>query len=165
MDRSYLVRTEEIDATTPQIWIYGGLVVALAYAINALLFSRLLKKAGQPIWKAWLPFVNLWTYFKIGGLKGEQALWLVGAIAAAASAVVVNNAEMALALYTVAAGLMAMFLVVYVLAGVNIQAKLGKPLPFIFLAVVNLIAPLWLWILALDYSKWNDKTRPKSRAN
>jgi hypothetical protein len=157
MNRSYLVRTEPIDAVSPQVWIYTGLVVGLVYVVNALLLSRVFAKAGQKRWRAWVPFVNYWEFFKIGGLNGVHTLWLVGAIISYCLTWLVGDVEMIYVLYSVAIGLLAVFLVAYVMAGVKIQAKLGKPWPFVILLFVNLVAPLWLWILALDHSKWNKK--------
>jgi hypothetical protein len=113
MNRSYLVRTEPFDSATPQIWVYIGLVILLAYAVNALLLGRIFAKAGRENWRAWIPFWNIWEFFRIGGFC--------------------------------------------------IQAKLGKPWPFIFLIFVNLVAPLWLWILALDGSKWSKKSLKRNK--
>jgi hypothetical protein len=157
MNRSYLVRTEPIDSAAPQVWIYIGLVVGLVYVVNALLLGRVFAKAGRPVWRAWAPFANHWEFLKIGGLNGVHTLWLVGAIVAYCLTWLVGDVEMSYVLYSVAVGLLAVFLVAYVMAGLKIQVKLGKPLPFIILLFVNLVAPLWLWILALDRSKWSKK--------
>jgi hypothetical protein len=142
MDRSYLVRTEPIDTASWQVWIYFGLVILLTYIVNALLLGLVFRKAGQSVWKAWVPFVNYWEYFKIGGLKGVHTLWLVGATATTSLAQIVSDVEMSRVLYSVALGLLMIFAVAYIAAGLNIQAKLGKPWVFIFLLFINLIAPL-----------------------
>jgi hypothetical protein len=157
MNRSYLVRTEPIDSASPQVWIYIGLVVGLVYVVNSLLLSRVFAKAGREAWRAWVPFLNYWEFLRIGGVNGVHTLWLIGAIVAYGLAWIVSNLEMELTLCAVAIGLLAVFLVTYTMAGLKIQRQLAKPWGFIFLLFVNVFAPVWLWILALDRSRWVGK--------
>jgi hypothetical protein len=157
MDRSYLVRTEDTASASPQLWFYIGLVAVLVYIVTALLMSCLFRKSGQKAWRAWVPFVNYWSFFKLGGLWGVNALWLAGAVLVLGLGLLTTNLEMSGVLQTIALSLTIVFYLAYIYASLEIQAKFGKPWWFIFTLFVNLVAPLWLWILALDNSKLPSK--------
>jgi hypothetical protein len=157
MDRSSLVRTEDISVAAPLTGAYLGVALVLVYIIKVLLLGRIFKKAGQSSWKAWVPFVNTWTYFKIGGYKGANLFWLLGALVAFAVAFYVDIALVSWVAYGIGSALALITAIFGIAASISIQKKLGKPLPFILLLFINLVVPLWIWILALDYSKWNNK--------
>lgn len=161
MENLYLIKVEEIDFSSSQIWTQFCLIFVLIYVIKALLFGRVLQKAGEKSWKAWVPFVNIWAWFKIGGYKGAHAFWLIGAIIAFVTTCFAT-AEIQYIVYSIGVLSMIVFTVVAIASGIHIQKKLGKPLPFIILLFINLIAPLWMWILALDRSKWSGKKGKKT---
>lgn len=46
------------------------LIFAVVYVVQSILLAAMFKKAGIPAWKAWVPFVNMWTLFEMGGQKG-----------------------------------------------------------------------------------------------
>jgi hypothetical protein len=162
MDKSYLVRVEDVDAASPQLWTYIGLACLLVYVIKSLLLGQVFHKAGEKSWKAWVPFLNWWTYFKIAGCRGSIAFVLVAALAVLAVGRWAGASNIQNLLYFAAAATFGVFLVYVVAAALHIQAKLHKPKLFILLLFVNLVAPLWLWILALDRSKWQVK-KPRSK--
>ena len=148
---------EEINFSSPENWTYLCLVFVLIYAIKSLLFGRILQKAGEKTWKAWVPFINIWTWFKIAGYRGCITLILVLSLIAYMAGFMVTDGNIQSILFVVGAVSFITFFVCAVAAGISIQKKLNKPAPFIILMFINLIAPLWMWILALDYSKWNNK--------
>lgn len=161
MDNLYLIKIEEIDFSSSQIWTHFCLIFVLVYIIKALLYGRILQKAGEKAWKAWVPFVNIWAWFKIGGHKGANLFWLIGATIAFI-ATFLTTAETQYVVYSIGVLSMMIFIVMGIASGIHIQKKLNKPLPFIILLFINLIAPLWMWILALDRSKWSGKKGKKT---
>ncbi|MDR1197314.1 MAG: hypothetical protein LBL08_03545 [Candidatus Nomurabacteria bacterium] len=132
------------------------------YLIWAWLLSRIFRKAGLSGWLAWVPFVNVWKTFNLGGRSGLNLLWgvvspmLLGLGTLLIGCRLINSTALAwiLLMATVVSAL------IYICIGIsvlyNIQKKLDKPGIFLVLYFINLIAPLWLWILALDNSKWRD---------
>ena len=46
------------------------LIFAFAYAVTALCYQGIFKKAGQPAWKAWVPILNGWAFAEVGGKEG-----------------------------------------------------------------------------------------------
>ncbi len=139
----------------------------ICYIVTAILLSKIFKKAGESEWKAWLPIVNFWVLFKLGGREGWNSLWLpvAGAIAGYASTLVDSEGYMGWpgVIVTAIACLMALVgLVMTISVLLNVQKKLGKNAWFIILYIIVLIAPLWMWILALDKSKYNNRVgRPR----
>lgn len=102
------------------------------YVIGAWLLSRIFKKAGQPVWKAWVPVYNSWTMLELG----DQPGWMVilGFIP------VVNIVAL-----------------VYVyIAMYKIGLHLGKPGAFVLFAIFLPI--VWIIWLAFDKSTWNKTT-------
>lgn len=93
------------DAATGTLAYYGGgmgaqtplivsilqlVVIVGVYVWLALALTALLRKAGQPAWKAWVPVVNAWTLFTLGGMAGWWAVVLaVGGLLAGVGSVVV----------------------------------------------------------------------------
>jgi len=54
--------------------IGGGLI---GYLIVAFLFGRIFVKAGEPLWKGFVPFLNTFTLVKITGWSGWAFLLLL----------------------------------------------------------------------------------------
>ncbi|PWD52543.1 hypothetical protein C8046_12865 [Serinibacter arcticus] len=52
----------------------GGLV---GYLIGAIFLGLVFKKAGEPLWKAFVPFVNAYTHVKLAGFNGWLFLLLI----------------------------------------------------------------------------------------
>lgn len=53
---------------------FMGVFFVIAYAVCAFFLGMIFKKAGVPQWKAWVPFVNGWAFFELGGQKGWISL-------------------------------------------------------------------------------------------
>jgi hypothetical protein len=157
MDKTYLVNINSAYSFDSGAWGYFWLILVLGYIIKSLLLGRVFKKAGEKTWKAWVPFVNIWTYFQIAGYKGCKIFSLIIALIIFWVALYIENGVAQTILCAISGLLLICFYIYTIMAGVSIQKKLGKPTVFIVLMFINLIAPLWLWILALDYSKWNNK--------
>jgi hypothetical protein len=143
-------------------WFYWSIGL-LIYAVRAWLLGRLFHKAGVGRWKAWLPFFNLWKFFNLGGRNG---LWLLLGCVAGLSALLgygvigifnIDNPGPLTPISLAAAAIGLLYLYGFISAAYNIQKKLGKSGPFLLLGLIQLIAPLWLWLLALDDSQWDDK--------
>jgi len=146
-----------------------GISILIAYVVNAWLLSRIFKKAKVARWKAWVPIVNIWQYLRLGGRAGGNVFWgvggylllLIGYTTYATSLIKEDISAMAPILCLVAMVLAIICLVIFIYKQIastwNIQKKLGKSGWFLILYFINVIAPLWYWILALDKSKWNDK--------
>lgn len=156
-----LVNMPGIDFETWGVMIsYAALVILLAYVVNSLLLGRVFKKAGFSYWRAWVPVVRDWTFFKAGAYKGTNIFWGIGAVCAYIAMTLfasVNQMTLAYVASGICIGLGIVYIIFYIAAVISVQKKLGKPLPFVILYFINLVAPLWLWILALDNSKYSAK--------
>ncbi|MCL2174091.1 hypothetical protein FWH58_02215 [Candidatus Saccharibacteria bacterium] len=162
-------------------WSAGVIVGAVCsglimYVLNAFLLGRLFRKAGVPAWKAWVPVLNIWKLFQIGGRAGVWALLpLVIVLSVGALGFVIpgysdtrdwqaNDTMILISLMSVVIISAVAFLAQYISAMWSITKKLDKSLVYMLLLLVNLGPSLWLWIMALDKSKWNDKLGSKSLA-
>lgn len=108
-------------------------VVALVvtYVVYALLLGQIFHKAGQPRWIAWVPFYNNWKLLELGNQPGFWAVLAIIPFVNIASAVF-------------------MYIAMY-----YIGLKFGKSGTWVVLAIFLPI--VWMAILALDSSKYNDK--------
>lgn len=146
----------------------------LLYGLSAFLMGRIFRKAGVPAWKAWVPVYNLWKFFQIGGYAGGLALLpvIMGGLIMTSHMLLIKGIKdwtspsavtlcIAVPICVIVA---IIFTAKYFLALWSITKKLGKNWVYILLYFVNLGPSLWLWVLALDKSKWNDKLGKKSLA-
>jgi hypothetical protein len=140
-------------------WIIGCAIFAVLmyYVIIVLLLARIFRKAKKSAWLAWVPLVNVWVWFQIGGYRGTNLLWLLGAGAVYSVIFCPVDALVKTVAVAISLALTLVYLFFYLINTISIQEKLGKPPVFFILLFINLIAPLWLWILALDGSKYNAK--------
>lgn len=150
-----------------------GLSLLLIYILKAILTVRLFRKAGIADWKAWVPFYNWWKFFQIGGYSGASALLLpIVILSIAVMALLTHGGHgwseekqtAACTLFAVAILAAALFVAKCLMAAWSITKKLGKSGVYMILLFINLGPPLWLWILALDKSEWNDKLGKRSIA-
>lgn len=116
------------------IWI--GLI---AYVLSAIFLGMIFKKAGEPMWKAWVPIYNSWTLLQLGGQNG---IWAVLALIPFVN--IVAAVFMYIAMYYV---------------GKN----LGKSGTFVLLAIFLPI--VWLIWLAVDNSTWKGAKSQKTRSS
>jgi hypothetical protein len=104
----------------------GGIVV---YLITAWFLSRVFSKAGIPAWMGWVPFVNIFHLYKLGGFSGW---WIL-----------IN-------LVPFLGNLVAVILLW--IAEYRISKGFEKPGVFVLVAIFFHI--IWLGILAFDRSRW-----------
>ena len=161
-------------SATAGFWAILTSSLVVSYIINAWLLGRIFKKAGVGRWKAWIPLVNEFAFLKIGGRSGGNIFFGIAgyilALISFTSLGIFNNVDSSLTyapvMCIITSVLAVAFLVIYIYKFIsaiwNVQKKLGKSGPFIILHFINVVAPLWYWILALDGSKYNNKVgRPQ----
>ncbi|MFD1713277.1 DUF5684 domain-containing protein [Amnibacterium flavum] len=123
-----------------QQYTNGGWIISLVvYLVVAFFYSRIFAKAGIESWKGWVPFVNTWHLFKLGGFGG---FWAILAIIP-----IVNIVA----------------LVFFWIAEYRIGKGFEKPGVFVLLAI--LLHPIWAGILAFDSSRWVSTPESKYPAN
>lgn len=103
-------------------------IIIISYVVHALFLGMIFKKAGQPAWQAWVPFLNVWKTFEIGEQKGWLSLlYLVPFVNIVA-------------------------VVIQYIAMYKIGLKLQKEGWFVLLAIF--VPTVWLIWLAVDKSTW-----------
>jgi hypothetical protein len=122
MDTSYYSNMDPAVTTTSSI------VGIVFYLIAAWFISRIFVKAGIEAWKGWVPLVNTWHLFKLGGFGGWWAILALIPI--------VNIAA----------------IIVFWIAEYRIGKGFGKSGAWVILAI--LLHIVWLGILAFDSSRW-----------
>jgi len=149
-------------------WTALSVGCVLTYVVSAWLLSRIFHKAGLARWKAWVPIVNSWFYFHLGGRAGGNVFWGIGGylllmISVTSLGTYISDNSLTMAPVTCIISMvlaiiaLVIFVYKYIASTWNIQKKLGKPGWFLILYFIHVIAPIWTWILALDSSKWNDR--------
>jgi len=118
------------------IGLWAGLI---AYIITAIFLGMIFKKAGEPVWKAWVPIYNSWTLLKLGGQNG---IWAVLAL------IPIVNIVSAIFMY---------------IAMYHIGKKLGKSDAFVLVAIFLPI--IWMIWLGVDSSTWKDAKPQPSRSS
>ena len=107
------------------------------YVVYCIFLMKLYAKANVPAWKAWVPFVNTWKFFELGGYKGALSLLLLAGLIPCVGWI----------------GSIIGY-VLYCIAAYQIGLKNGKEgywvVLFIFFGIV------WMGILGLGRSIWND---------
>lgn len=120
------------------------IIFVITYVISSLLLSFVFKKAGEDMWKAWVPFYNTWILFEIGGYQG----WAGLAVSLGAS--ILSAVPFIGWIVSIAA------LVVSIFVSLNIQKAFNKPPVFILLYIF--VPVVWLAIIGFDSSQY-DKTK------
>ncbi|HBT94756.1 MAG TPA: hypothetical protein DEB24_00945 [Coriobacteriia bacterium] len=117
--------------------LFGAALGLVYYVIYAFFLMKLFEKANVPAWKAWVPFVNTWKLFELGGFQGALSLLFLAAVIPCVGWIAAIAAA-----------------VLGYIAAYNIGLKNGKEgvwvVLYIFLPVV------WAGILGLGKSTWND---------
>lgn len=133
---SYYTSSSSADpAVLAGVFAVMGVFFLIAYVVCAIFLGMIFKKAGVPQWKAWVPFVNSWTFFELGGQKGWISLlallgWipLLGFVAS----IVV--------------------LVFSIMAAIKVGEGFGKEGVFVLLYVF--LPLVWLIWLAVEKNTW-----------
>ncbi|MDR1088049.1 MAG: DUF5684 domain-containing protein [Coriobacteriales bacterium] len=119
-------------------------ILIVFYVVCAIFYMKLFAKANVPAWKAWVPVVNSWKFLELGGYPGALCL-----LSLAGFIPFIGWAGEIVAL------------VFFCLAAYQIGLKLSKDgvwvVLYIFLSIV------WLGIVALDRSTWNDSLGKPAR--
>jgi hypothetical protein len=112
------------------ILIAAAIITLLMYAIVAIFLGKLFKKAGIPAWQAWVPILNSWKMFELGGKPGFWAVLAVVPVLNIVSAIF---------------GIIAMH---------NINLKLRYDAGMTVLAV--LVPLVWFIIVGTSSHTWDD---------
>lgn len=107
-----------------------------SYVVMSLCIMSIFKKANVPGWMAWVPVVNNWKTFEIGGQHGWWALLML------------------IPFVNIVAAVM------FYIAMYHIAIKLGKDGVFILLGIFLPI--VWYIWLAVDKSTWDDAASPNA---
>ena len=113
-------------------------IYVVTYVIFAFLTGRIFKKAGVAPWKAWVPFLNNWKIYEIGGREGFWSLLVFVPI--------VNIVS----------------LVFFYMAVHNINLKLKYGAGMTVLAIM--LPAIWLIVVGLSKEEWNDSLGSPSLA-
>lgn len=141
------------------IGVYAIFVLAeLAIGIwTVIALGGVFKKAGEPAWKAWVPFYNQWTFFALSGLPAFwgivlpasiTVLWLVGGAVTSLS-----NATWPAIVFSVvifAWAIVALIVTTRAIAGINRQFGLGTG----YTVLGFFLYPIWASVLAWGSSQW-----------
>jgi len=114
-------------------------IALVAYILQAIFMGLVFKKAGQPMWKAWVPVYNSWTLLQLGGQNG---IWAVLAFIPIVN--IVSAVFMYISMY-------------------YIGKNLGKSDAFVLFAIF--LPLVWLIWLAVDSSTWKGAKSQKTAAN
>ena len=115
------------------VFLMLGIFTLISYVIGAVLMGLVFKKAGIPMWKAWVPVYNLWTFLEMGDQKG----W----ISLLAAIPIVNFVTIWIAIVFIA------------IAAYRIGLKFGKEGWFVLIYIF--FAPVWyLWLAFDDTAVW-----------
>ncbi|GHU08427.1 hypothetical protein FACS189431_4660 [Alphaproteobacteria bacterium] len=163
--------------------IFTFLFVVTTYVVESLFLMKLFKKANVAGWKAWVPFVNIWTFLQLGGQKGAWTFGAIGAIAAyliiailGVITAVVANASSSASMGGIAVTMAIVSVVLYIaafagvvlttvfqcIAAYNIGKKLGFDPALVVLYIF--IGIVWLGIAGLGKSKFDDSKGKPSLA-
>ena len=134
---------DSVDAATGiaigmAVLFFVFIIMAGAYVFTAIFTGMIFKKAGVPAWKAWVPFYNIWKFFEIGGQAGALSLFMYVPFLN-----IVGMVFMAISAY-------------------NIGLKLGKDGIYVLLWLF--ISPVWLILLGIEKSPWNEGVGAPSKA-
>lgn len=123
------MHTEAYITFTPEqsMLLFGGGLVA--YVISALLMSMIFKKMNIEGWKAWVPFLNTWTFFEAAGFNGALIFLALIPILGSVAVLVI----MVIAAYRI---------------GVGFGYGTGMAVLFFFLSIV------WFIVLAFSNNTW-----------
>ncbi|MCL2869766.1 DUF5684 domain-containing protein [Candidatus Saccharibacteria bacterium] len=133
------INTGTFWAVMAGMFVFILVFIAAIYVFTAVFTSMIFKKAGVPTWKAWVPFLNNWKFFEIGGQTGALSLlslipWVGGVIS----------------------------MVFMCIAAYNIGLKLGKTGTWVVMYIF--LSPVWLVIMGISKEPWNEGVGTPSKA-
>lgn len=72
MNTVTLAASFEAQTTSPVPGLIGGLI---GYVLVGIFLGKVFAKAGEESWKAWVPFLNIYTEVKLAGYNGWTFLF------------------------------------------------------------------------------------------
>lgn len=118
--------------------------MAITYIVTSIIMGFMFKKAGEPMWKAWVPVYNMWVLYELAGYKGWVYL-LVVLSATLLGWIPVVGFVVALAAIAVT-----------IMVALNLQRAYGKETVWIILYIF--LPLVWMAVIAFDKSTY-DKTK------
>lgn len=113
------------------------LFIVILYAITAFPMMKIFQKAGAPAVAAWVPFWNYWVFFEVAGMKGFWGLLPLLSIIPGVNFIAIPATT-----------------VFMTIAAYNIALGFRKDSPALWTVLYFFLAPVWLWILALNGDRW-----------
>jgi hypothetical protein len=120
------------------VLLFALILGIVAYCIQAFFLMRLFRKANVEAWKAWVPFVNNWTFLELGGYPG----WIIFIAFAGVIPIVGWMGSIVV-------------LVFCCMAAYQIGLKLQKDGVWVVLYIF--VSIVWIAICGLDRSTWDDR--------
>lgn len=127
----------DLSPETASTLAIGTLVLlVVGYVVSAIFLGKVFKKGGVPAWQAWVPILNSWRIFELGGRQGFWAILAMVPILNIVSAIF-----MIIAIYNI-----------------NLKLKYGAGM-----TVVALFFPLiWVIVAGVSKNEWTDSLGAKS---
>ena len=155
---------------------FSTIVMSIAaYIVTSIFYMKLFAKANVRAWKAWVPYVNTWKFFELGGYPGALCLLSVASTVANmlylvplySSLPYIDSAYyggnysylgftslISIIIYMVGSILSIVSIVFLCLSAYQIGRKLGKDGSWVVLYIF--VSIVWLGILAFNKATWND---------
>lgn len=70
----------EVEALIPVLILIYAVTFIAAFLINGAAFAFFFKKVGVEPWKGFVPFWNMWIFFKLGGVNPLISLLILTAV-------------------------------------------------------------------------------------
>ncbi|MCL2530250.1 MAG: DUF5684 domain-containing protein [Coriobacteriia bacterium] len=166
--------------------VFYAFIALAIYVVTAIFYMKLFKKANAKAWKAWVPFVNTWKFLELGGYPGALVLLLILGVVMNGIYLVLSfgtmfsldydallygdttslaswvGTLMGLSILSMIGGLVSIVAAVFCcMSAYQIGRKLGKDGAWVVLYIF--LSIIWLGIVALDKSVWNDSLGRKAR--
>jgi hypothetical protein len=123
------------------IIVFMSVLSIVAYCVFAFFMMRLFQKANVEAWKAWVPFVNNWTFLKLGGYPGWIILFVLVGLIPIVGPLIGWLGGVAISVF-------------HCMAAYQIGLKLRKDGVWVILYIF--VAIVWTGICGLDRSTWDD---------
>lgn len=116
-------------------------LMAASYIITSIIMGFMFKKAGEPMWKAWVPVYNMWVLYELAGYKGWVYLLVVLSVSLLGWIPVIG--------FIVALAAIA----ITVMVALNLQRAYGKETVWIILYIF--LPLVWMAVIAFDKSSYD----------
>lgn len=116
-------------------------LMAAGYIVTSIIMGFMFKKAGEPMWKAWVPVYNMWVLYELAGYKGWVYLLVVLSVSLLGWIPVIG--------FIVALAAIA----ITVMVALNLQRAYGKETVWIILYIF--LPLVWMAVIAFDKSSYD----------